>query len=74
MPSHDQFCFYFHFRGERVAFSCFGSVTALNGEPESSITVEAIGTGSQKCTELLEEANTESNGQFRIRGLLPGVF
>ena len=57
-----------------MAFSCFGAVTALNGEPEASVSVEAVGTGSQqRCAEYQEEANTESNGQFRIRGLLPGV-
>ena len=65
--------YFFPLRGERVAFSCFGTVTALNGEPEPSVSVEAIGIGNQRCSEYQEEANTESNGQFRIRGLLPEV-
>lgn len=58
--------------GERVAFSCYGAVTALNGEPEPSVTVEAQGVGDD-CAHFLEEATTEANGQFRIRGLLPQV-
>lgn len=59
-------------KGERVAFSCFGSVTALNGEPEGSVSVEAVGTGPSHCAEYQEDATSEANGQFRIRGLLPG--
>lgn len=62
----------FH-RGERVAFSCFGTVTALNGEPEGSVSVEAIGIAPDRCAEYQEDATSEANGQFRIRGLLPGV-
>lgn len=56
-----------------MAFSCFGTVTALNGEPEGSVNVEAVGTGPAQCAEYQEDALSESNGQFRIRGLLPGV-
>ena len=59
-------------RGQRVAFSCYGSVTALNGQPESSVTMEAVGVGAS-CAEYQEDATSESNGQFRIRGLLPQV-
>lgn len=57
-------------RGRRVAFSAFGSVTSLNGEPEDGVVVEAVGQGS--CPQQ-EEATTEANGQFRVRGLQPGV-
>ena len=57
-------------RGERVAFSCYGIVTSLNGEPESSVAIEAVGVG-ESCTEYQEESSSEANGQFRIRGLLP---
>jgi hypothetical protein len=35
--------------------------------------VEAVGTGPSHCAEYQEDATTEANGQFRIRGLLPGV-
>ena len=59
-------------RGERVAFSCYGTVTALNGEPESCVTIEAVGVGPS-CAEYQEESSSETNGQFRIRGLLPQV-
>jgi hypothetical protein len=48
-------------------------VTALNGEPEGSVSVEAVGEGPSNCAEYQEDATTEANGQFRIRGLLPGV-
>lgn len=51
----------------------FGSVTTLSGEPEGSVTVEAIGRGSPECSQLQEESSSESNGQFRIRGLQPQV-
>lgn len=42
---------------------------SLNGEPESNVVVEAIGMNT--CSNFQEEAASESNGQFRIRGLLP---
>lgn len=48
-------------------------MTALNGEPEPSVGIEAIGSGSPQCTEYHEETNSESNGQFRLRGLVPQV-
>ncbi|XP_072048765.1 LOW QUALITY PROTEIN: BOS complex subunit NOMO1-like [Amphiura filiformis] len=56
-------------RGQRVAFSCFGSVTSLNGEPEPKIALEAQGIDS--CGEVLEESVSDQDGQFRIRGLQP---
>ena len=31
-------------RAERVAFSCYGSVQALNGDPEKFIVVQAVGS------------------------------
>ena len=49
-------------------------MTALNGEPEPSVGIEAIGSGSPQCTEFHEEATSESNGQFRLRGLVPQVI
>ncbi|XP_063993834.1 BOS complex subunit NOMO3 [Diachasmimorpha longicaudata] len=64
---------------KRVAFSAHGMVTSLNGEPEPGLIVEAQGlSGSLKnspsssCDSLQEEATTEENGRFRIRGLEPG--
>lgn len=59
------------FSGQRVAYSVFGSVTTLSGEAEGSVTVEAIGRGNPECSQLQEESSSESNGQFRIRGLQP---
>ncbi|CAK9802616.1 Nodal modulator 3 [Anthophora quadrimaculata] len=55
--------------GKRVAFSAYGSVTSLNGEPEAGLLVEVQGQGD--CENLQEEATTEENGNFRIRGLQP---
>ena len=56
--------------GKKVAFSAYGSVTSLNGEPEAGVaSVEVQGQGD--CDNLQEEATTEENGSFRIRGLQP---
>lgn len=57
--------------GNRVAYSAYGSVTSLNGEPEVGLLVEVQGQGN--CSNLQEEATTEENGNFRIRGLQPMV-
>ncbi|KAK0090897.1 hypothetical protein PV325_000063 [Microctonus aethiopoides] len=55
--------------GNRVAFSAYGIATSLNGEAESGLIIEAQGQGD--CANLQEEATTEENGNFRIRGLQP---
>lgn len=57
--------------GERVAYSGHGLVTSLNGEGEGGVVVEAVGL--DKCNLYQEEATSGNNGQFRIRGLQPGV-
>ena len=41
---------------KRIAFSLYGSVTGLKGEPEAGVTMEAIGQG--ECTKYQEEATT----------------
>ncbi|GLH02259.1 Nodal modulator 1 [Gryllus bimaculatus] len=56
-------------QGLQVAFSAYGMVTSLNGEPQSGVVVEAVGEGP--CQQYQEESSTEANGQFRIRGLHP---
>lgn len=56
--------------GRRVAFSGFGVVTTLNGEPFPNVAV--LATASDECERHQEEAFSESNGQYRIRGLHPG--
>lgn len=58
--------------GKRVAFSCYGSVLSLNGEPEPSVFVEAVGHFPDNCTQFQEESKTEQDGSYRIRGLQPG--
>lgn len=55
--------------GNRIAFSAYGAVTSLNGEPEPGLLVEVHGQGN--CSNLQEEATTEESGNFRIRGLQP---
>lgn len=62
--------FFYNFihSGVRIAYSALGSVTSLNGEPESGITVEALGiakSGSD-CDQLQEEAVTESTGENEV--------
>lgn len=56
--------------GKRVAFSVFGSVNSLNGEPFADVVVEAH--AEERCGQHQEESTTETNGQYRIRGLQPG--
>lgn len=57
--------------GKRVAYSALGTITSLNGEAFNNILIEAIADDS--CpTQHQEEANSEYNGQYRIRGLQPG--
>lgn len=55
------------FDAKRVAFSVFGSVHFLNGEPFSNTAVLATAPGHT------EEAHTDSTGQYRIRGLVPNT-
>uniref|UniRef100_A0A6B2KWV3 ER membrane protein complex subunit 7 beta-sandwich domain-containing protein n=1 Tax=Arcella intermedia TaxID=1963864 RepID=A0A6B2KWV3_9EUKA len=49
----------------RVAYSVFGKVRSLSGEPEKLVGVEAVGEG------LYEETQTDNSGNFRLRGLYP---
>ncbi|XP_035910443.1 nodal modulator 1 [Anopheles stephensi] len=56
--------------GKRTQFSIFGSITSLNGEPFANVAVEAV--SDETCGNVLEEATSEFNGQYRIRGLTPG--
>lgn len=55
--------------GIRVAYSVYGQVNSLNGEPVSGITVEA--SVEDPCPMHVEETVTEASGIFRIRGLQP---
>uniref|UniRef100_A0A8D8YDE6 Nodal modulator 1 n=1 Tax=Cacopsylla melanoneura TaxID=428564 RepID=A0A8D8YDE6_9HEMI len=62
-------------QGVRIAYSVLGEVTSLSGEPESGVTVEAVGQPNSNsdtaCDQLKEDAITEPSGVFRIRGLKP---
>lgn len=53
-----------------MAYSLFGSVSSLNGEPFNEVNIEAV--ADEKCSHHQEEATTEPNGKYRIRGLNPG--
>jgi len=56
------------FTATRVAYSCYGNVVALNGEPEQFVTVEAVNIENEGDR---EETQADANGGFRIRGLSP---
>ncbi|KAH8252554.1 hypothetical protein KR032_000575 [Drosophila birchii] len=56
--------------GKRFAYSIFGSVTSLNGDPFAGVNVQAVALDG--CPQQQEEATSEANGQYRIRGLHPG--
>jgi hypothetical protein len=52
--------------GKRFAYSIFGKTTYLNKDPVSNVRIEALSSG---CGNLLEDATTDENGNYRIRGL-----
>jgi hypothetical protein len=52
---------------KRVAFSIFGKVVSLNGQPEPGIILKA----TSKACDSTEDANSEADGLFRFRGLKP---
>ncbi|XP_019368143.1 PREDICTED: nodal modulator 1, partial [Gavialis gangeticus] len=56
--------------GYRTAYSCYGTVSSLNGEPEQGVSVEAV--GQKDCSMYGEDTITDEEGKFRLRGLLPG--
>nr|AAL25520.1 SD07707p [Drosophila melanogaster] len=56
--------------GKRFAYSIFGTVSSLNGDPFAGVNVQA--TADNSCPQQPEEATSEANGQYRIRGLQPG--
>uniref|UniRef100_A0A4W2CBU0 Uncharacterized protein n=2 Tax=Bos indicus x Bos taurus TaxID=30522 RepID=A0A4W2CBU0_BOBOX len=56
--------------GYRTAYSCYGTVSSLNGEPEQGVAVEAV--GQSDCSIYGEDTVTDEEGKFRLRGLLPG--
>uniref|UniRef100_A0A0B8RX02 Nodal modulator 1 n=1 Tax=Philothamnus irregularis TaxID=1899461 RepID=A0A0B8RX02_9SAUR len=58
--------------GYRTAYSCYGTVSSLNGEPEQGIAVEAVGQG--ECAIYGEDTVTDEEGRFRLRGLLPSCL
>lgn len=57
--------------GKRVAFSCYGIVNSLTGEAEPGVVIEAVGVENSTCSLYQEEAVSEQDGSFRIRGLQP---
>ena len=55
-------------QGERVAFSAFGSVVTLTGQPLPRKKIIAEGPAG-----IRESGSTDSQGNFRVRGLKPGT-
>ncbi|XP_007891916.2 nodal modulator 1 [Callorhinchus milii] len=58
--------------GHRTAYSCYGTISSLNGEPEQGIAVEAIGQAA--CNIYGEDTVTDEDGKFRLRGLVPSCI
>uniref|UniRef100_A0A8U7PAH0 Uncharacterized protein n=1 Tax=Corvus moneduloides TaxID=1196302 RepID=A0A8U7PAH0_CORMO len=56
--------------GYRTAYSCYGTVSSLNGEPEQGVSVEAV--GQKDCSIYGEDTITDEEGKFRLRGLRVG--
>lgn len=52
--------------GKKVAYSVKGRVTSITGEAESDVELEAI---SEACDRHEEDATSDENGRYRIRGL-----
>lgn len=57
--------------GKRVAYSVFGTISTLSGEPFPNVLVTTVAKEPCEITHH-EDATTEKNGNYRIRGLLPG--
>ena len=56
-----------------TVFSAYGHVASLNGQPETGVIVRALSRpDGEQCRGLGEEAVTENDGSFRIKGLHPG--
>lgn len=62
--------------GSRIAYSCFGRILSLNGQPERGVIVEARSIVSEEVAatqgQQLEKATTDNQGHYRLRGLIPG--
>uniref|UniRef100_A0A8C7ZEH3 Nodal modulator n=1 Tax=Oryzias sinensis TaxID=183150 RepID=A0A8C7ZEH3_9TELE len=56
--------------GIKTAYSCYGAVQSLSGDAERDVAVEAVGQAD--CSLYSEDTLTDEDGQFRLRGLLPG--
>eukprot|EP00898_Chlorokybus_atmophyticus_P005383 jgi/Chlat1/5846/Chrsp4S06365 len=64
------------FKGVRAAYSVYGAVVSLNGTPLVNIAVGALSLkspDSQPDNRHYEEAVTDDEGKYRLRGLTPGV-
>eukprot|EP01090_Pellita_catalonica_P001801 TRINITY_DN11535_c0_g1_i1.p1 TRINITY_DN11535_c0_g1~~TRINITY_DN11535_c0_g1_i1.p1 ORF type:complete len:664 (+),score=123.36 TRINITY_DN11535_c0_g1_i1:290-1993(+) len=59
------------FSATRVAYSCYGHVHSLNKEPEKFVAVAAVGKRGDE--EFYEEGHSDNDGNYRVRGLVPGV-
>ena len=55
-----------------MAYSVYGHTVSLSGEAETDVVVEAVGQGPE-CDQYQEEAMSDAQGGFRIRGLYPKV-
>lgn len=66
------------FQASRTAYSVYGRMVSLNGEPEKYVKVEALQILESNFTEdgkkrypRYEETDTDEQGEYRLRGLVP---
>jgi len=66
------------FLATRSAFSVFGHVSSLNGDPEKGVSIEAIevveldSQGARVRPARSEDTTSDAQGNYRIQGLIPG--
>ena len=61
------------FVATRVAYSAYGRVISLDGTPKASVPVVATPAKGAASAASVEQATTDAAGNYRIRGLVPGV-
>ena len=65
------------FSATRIAYSVFGRVLSLTGEPERGVVVEATqqlaADAPQGTARRYEHTKTDSAGAYRLRGLFPAL-
>jgi len=58
------------FATKRISFSLFGDIRSINGDSSPGVTVQAVSLSDGKDS-AIEEAKSDTEGAFRLRGLFP---